>query len=49
MGAASALKYCELMQNYRYNDYKKEILGIILDSCFKSFDKLAVEIGNKHS
>lgn len=49
MGAASALKYCELVQHYRCNDYRNEVLGVVLDSCFKSFEELAVEIGNKHS
>lgn len=49
MGAASALKYCELVQHYRCNDYRNEVLGVVLDSCFKSFEELAMEIGNKHS
>lgn len=49
MGAASAVKYCELVQTYRYGDTRKEVLGIVLDSCFRSFDQLAVEIGDKHS
>lgn len=49
MGSASAIKYCELMQDYRWYDYRSEILGLVLDSCFKSFGKLAVQIGHKHS
>lgn len=49
MGSACAIKYCEMMHNYKWNDYRREILGIVLDSCFKSFSKLAVEIGHKHS
>jgi hypothetical protein len=49
MGAASAVKYCELVQTYRYGDTRKEVLGMILDSCFRSFDQLAVEIGDRHS
>jgi hypothetical protein len=24
-------------------------LGVVLDSCFRSFDQLAVEIGRRHS
>jgi hypothetical protein len=28
---------------------KRDILGVILDSCFRSFSKLVVEIGHKYS
>jgi hypothetical protein len=37
-----------LVQNYR-TDTRKEVLGVVLDSCFRSFEQLAVEIGRRHS
>jgi len=49
MGSACAVKYCELMRNQNWFGYRREIIGLILDSCFKSFSRLAVEIGHKHS
>lgn len=48
MGAASAIKYCELVETFQVSS-QQEVIGVILDSCYKSFDKLAVEIGNRHS
>ena len=35
MGAASAIKYCENRDNF-------DIFGLILDSCYKSFEQLAI-------
>ncbi len=49
MGAASAIKYCELVQTYRLGHASQEVLGVILDSCFRSFDQLAMEIAHTHS
>jgi pimeloyl-ACP methyl ester carboxylesterase len=48
MGSVCAIKYCELMhQKYPLSaNYRDEILGLVLDSAFKSFSKLVVEIGN---
>lgn len=48
MGAASAIKYCELVESFQVSS-QQLVIGVILDSCYKSFDKLAVEIGNRHS
>ena len=42
MGAASAVKHCQGRDN-------TSILGLVLDSCFKSFEQLATEIGRKQT
>jgi pimeloyl-ACP methyl ester carboxylesterase len=42
MGAASAIKYCEHINESIPQDFKRDIVGVILDSCFKSFSTLAV-------
>ena len=49
MGSACALKFCELINNSYQRLVKKEVIAVILDSCFRSFSKLVVEIGNKYS
>lgn len=49
MGSACAIKYCELIKQHNWNEYRRVIIGLILDSCFQSFSQLAVEIGHKHS
>lgn len=49
MGSAAALKYCEHLIEKEHPDIQSEIMGVILDSCFKSFSELAVEIGSSQS
>ena len=49
MGSACAVKYCQMIEKSRIIEEKEQVLGIILDSCFKSFSKLVVEIGNQQS
>jgi hypothetical protein len=49
MGSVCAIKYCELMKNHNWVSYRKDIIGLVLDSCFESFSRLAVEIGHKNS
>lgn len=46
MGAACALKYYQFMQTSQQG---LPLSGIILDSCYRSFKQLAIEIGHRHS
>lgn len=49
MGSACAVKYCQLAQKNTFITKRVSIIGMILDSCFRSFSKLAVQIGHKQS
>lgn len=44
MGSACAIKYCEMIGGYR-----DHVVGLILDSSFKSFSQLVCEIAYKQS
>lgn len=52
MGAVSAIKYSELVYEKSKSvlSYQKdEVVGLILDSSFKSLSKLLIEIGHTQS
>ena len=49
MGAACAVKYSEMNQRSRNIEEREQILGLIMDSCFNSFSRLAVEIGSNRA
>ena len=52
MGSASAIKYSEMVYDKSrtlLSYQNEEIIGLILDSSFKSFSKLLVEIGHTQS
>jgi hypothetical protein len=49
MGAACAVKYSEMVERSRLIDEREHIIGLIMDSCFNSFSRLAVEIGSNRA
>lgn len=49
MGSACAVKYCQMIQSRTHFQERPAVIGMILDSCFRSFSQLAIEIGQKTS